>query len=126
MITLPGTPQAQPRPKNQIRFSEGTHQVVVASVKFIAKVQKLVIEYQSEDGQFFVEDWLGFSSDAQSKRTFSYTCRLHELAGIDTPKGGAFEESALIGTVCQITLVRAGEYLNFADFPCAVSDPDGF
>lgn len=119
MITLPCAPQAPTRPENQVRFPEGTHAAVVAGVKYVAKVQKLVVEYQSPDGQFFIEDWLGFGSDAQSKRTFAYICRLHDLAGLPAPSSSGFDESALIGTPCQITLVQNGEYLNLADFPVA-------
>jgi len=128
MINFPGAPQGATRPENQTRFPEGTHPATLASVRFNAKVQKLIVEYQSTDGQFFYEDWLGFGSEAQSKRSYAYICRLHELAGLSAPQGGAFDEKALVaahqglGATMQITLVHDGEYLNLADFPCALLD----
>jgi|GEM_PF-1373364 len=130
MINFPGAPQTPTRPENQVKFSEGTHAVTLASIRFNNKTGKLIVEYQSPDGQFFYEDWLGFSSDAQSKRTYAYVCRLHELAGLGAPHGGAFDEKALLaahqglGATMQIKLVSDGEYLNLADFPCALMGED--
>jgi hypothetical protein len=103
----------------------GTHAVKIAKVAMrdTAKGEKLLVEYEAPGG--FFADWLGFGSPQQSKRTFAYICRLHELAGLPAPTGGSFDEKPLQGTPCQITIAMNDRgFPNLSDFPCAVSSTD--
>ena len=105
---------------------EGVHRVTINAIKLIQTKatgeDKLVVEYENGDG--FFADFLGFKSENQARRTFAYVCRLHELAGLTAPKNGGFDETALVGTACQITLVPDQDpaYIRLADFPVAAMD----
>lgn len=120
MIQFPGNAPA--REENSAALTAGTHTVQLSDIKFVAKVGKIAVEYRDPiEGAVFT-DWLGFNSDAQSKRSYAYTCRLHDLAGLPAPKGGAFDEAQLLkaheAVLMQITLVENDKgYLNMSDFP---------
>lgn len=100
----------------------GTHVVGIRAMKLVqtkAGEDKLVVEYADLDGMEFV-DWLGFRSPAQAKRTYAYICRLHELAGLPVPKGGGFDEAALInaGNLVKIEIQPNDKgYMNLVGFP---------
>ena len=116
-----------PGDTNENALPEGTHRVTVKSIKLVhtksTAEPKLVVEYGNADGTF--ADFLGFGSPAQAKRTFAYTCRLHELAGLIPPKGSDFDETALLGIACQILLVTNDRgYIQLGDFPSAAMAED--
>jgi hypothetical protein len=120
MIQLPN----QENTESTQALPEGPHVVTIRKIKMVTTgsgEDKLVVEYENTTGDF--TDWLGFKSAAQGKRTYAYICRLHELAGADVPKGGKFDEAALVGTEVAINLIKndAG-YMNLADFPSSAQE----
>lgn len=120
MFTLPGsnapTETTTPLP-------EGTHKVRLVGIKMIEKNGKIVVNYQDATGSTF-DDWLGFNTDPQAKRSYAYLCRLHEIAGLPVPKGSV-DDAALLAAHSALDLWIKLEtndrgYVNLADFPTAV------
>ena len=120
MIELPYTPGADS--VNVTQLPTGTHEVRLCGIRMVKKVNKLLVTYENAAGAF--DDWLGFVSEAQSKRSYAYVCRLHELCGLSKPKGG-FDEAALLSAAAnhaagmKITIENDGEYFKLADFPAS-------
>lgn len=107
------------------QLPEGVHTVTLTGLKLIqtkAGEDKLLVTYTGQDGEF--ADWLGFRSPGQTKRTYAYLCRLHELAGVAIPKGGKFDDEALIAAGNKIRIeLQANDrgYLGLTDFPTAAT-----
>lgn len=103
MINLPYTSDGTEAVANDL--PDGVHTVEVAELRMVTTKngdEKLVVSYTSPNGNF--DDWLGFKTPAQGKRTFAYIARLHEIAGVDIPKGGKFNEEALVGTPVRLEI----------------------
>lgn len=125
MITLPNNHTNEPN-EPTISLPVGEHEVALRAVKLVtlkSGEDKLLVEYANETGEFL--DWLGFKTAAQGARTYAYICRLHELAGLEVPKGGRFNEESLVGTRVTISLVNNERgYLTLADFPSSTAGGD--
>lgn len=106
MLQFPGSGSGYTPQEGEYPLTVGTHLVSVAAIKWIASSDRFVVEYRAQDGLGFFSDWLVCTTDASSKRSFAYLARLHELAGLPVPKGGAFDEQALIGTKVALTLAE--------------------
>lgn len=122
MFNLPGS-TAPENPATPL--PEGTHKVRLVGIKMIEKNGKIVVNYQDATGAAF-DDWLGFNTDPQAKRSYAYLCRLHELAGLPVPKGQV-DDAALLAAHESVELWIKLEtndrgYINLSDFPSAVGN----
>lgn len=120
MFNLPGSNAPT---ENATPLPAGAHKVRLVGIKMVDKVGKIVVNYADANGATF-DDWLGFNTDPQAKRSYAYLCRLHELAGLPVPKGKVDDQAllaALAATDLWITLVENDRgYLGLGDFPVAV------
>lgn len=122
MFNLPGSnaPETPATP-----LPEGTHRVRLTGIKMIEKNGKIVVNYADATGATF-DDWLGFNTDPQAKRSYAYLCRLHEIAGLPVPKG-TVDDQALLAAHAELEMWIKLEtndrgYINLSDFPSAVGN----
>jgi len=121
MFNLPGSTA----PESTTPLPEGTHKVRLTGIKMVQSNGKIVVNYADASGQTF-DDWLGFNTEGQAKRSYAYLCRLHEIAGLPVPKGQV-DDQALLAALAEVDLWLKLEtndrgYLNLADFPVAVGN----
>lgn len=98
------------RPEGEYPLPAGTHTVKLASLKYVAKVQKIVAEFKAADGLGYFTEWLGLASEGQLKRLGAFTGHLADLCKVARPSVFAdpteFDRfgNALVATDNELTL----------------------
>lgn len=73
------------RPEGEYPLPAGSHEVKLASLKYVASTGKVVAEFKAADGLGYYTEWLGMNSDGQMKRLGAFTGHLAEICGVPRP-----------------------------------------
>lgn len=84
-MTFLSFPKTDQRQDGEYALPAGTHEVKLASLKYISKVGKIVAEFKAPDGLGYYTEWLGMDSEGQLKRLGAFTGHLADLCGVERP-----------------------------------------
>ena len=103
------------RPDTCTPLPAGQHLVRLASLKYVAKVGKVVAEFETPDQAQFFTEWLGMDSPGKVGRLQAFMGRLFTLAGLRPPTAFDTEEDfnragdALVAGGLELQLVLADD-----------------